>query len=67
MSTEVRGNSRQLPNDDYPREMLARSRAAMDTELDQIEADIPRMPDGDKPYISDLLKMARKLQGNTQS
>jgi len=57
-----RHNSRLLPDDSYPRELLRRSQAAMDDELNQIAADIPTLPAPDQPFLNDLLKTIRSAR-----
>ena len=62
IDVRTRHNARLLPDDSYPRELLRRTRAAMDLELDEIEKDIPRMPALDRPVISGLLARVRELR-----
>lgn len=62
INVENRDNARLLENDDYPRELLQRTRNAIPRELTLIENDIPNMPLDDQPYISGLLTLVRKLQ-----
>jgi hypothetical protein len=57
-----RQNARLLPDDGYPRELLRRTRESMSLELDQIEADLPRVPDLDRPQLTELLSLVRGLR-----
>jgi hypothetical protein len=62
IDAQVRHNARLLPHDGYPRDVLRRSREAMAEELDQIEADLPGVPDGDRPYLSGLVELVRRTR-----
>lgn len=55
IDTQNRHNARLLPDDSYPHALLRRSRAAMDRELEQIRADLPRIPAADRPFLQQLL------------
>jgi hypothetical protein len=56
IDTENRHNSRLLPDDSFPRELLRRSQAAMTDELSQIAADLPGLPAADQPFLRQLLE-----------
>ena len=62
IDTESRHNARLLPDDSYPRELLGRTREAMDLELAEIAADVPRMPALDRPNIAALLTSVRQVR-----
>lgn len=55
INVENRHNARLLKDDSYPRDVLSRTRHARGRELEQIRADLKRMPALDQPYISQLL------------
>ncbi len=59
IDAQLRHNARILPHDGYPQMLLRRSRAAMETELEQIAADLPTVPSSDRPYLEDLLSLVR--------
>ena len=59
IDAQLRHNARILPHDGYPQMLLRRSRAAMETELEQIAADLPTVPSSDQPYLEDLLALVR--------
>ena len=65
IDTKNRHNSRLLPDDSYPRELLRRSQAAMADELSQIQADIPCLPAADQPFLRSLLDTIQSA-GRTQ-
>ncbi|MBT3219759.1 MAG: hypothetical protein HN348_11755, partial [Proteobacteria bacterium] len=58
----LRHNMQHLPDDNYPRSVLRRSRQGMDVELAQIEADLPTLPQLDRPLIQDLLRLIERLR-----
>ncbi len=62
IAADLRHNTRLLPDDEYPRRLLARTRAAMANELDAIEADIATVPALDQPYLNGLLGLVRRLR-----
>lgn len=62
IDTDSRHNARLLPDDSYPRELLRRTRAAMDLEISEITADVPRMPALDRPGIGAMLAAVRRLR-----
>lgn len=57
-----RHNPRLLHDDSYPRKVLQRNREAMTTEVDQIRADLSKMPPGDREYIANLLAQYDQIQ-----
>ncbi len=63
IETHSRHNARLLPDDSYPRELLRRTREAMTLELEQITADLPRMPALDQPKIAQLLACVQQVRG----
>ncbi len=65
INVELRHNARLLPDDNYPRMLLTRSREAVAAELEQIAADLPTVPAGDRAYLETLLALvdtARKVR-----
>ena len=63
IDTDNRHNARLLPDDSYPRELLRRTREAMDLELDEIAADLPRLPALDQTSIAAMLASVRRVRG----
>jgi len=59
MDVHVRHNAQMLPSDDYPRELLARSRRGMELEIEQIEEDLPTVPLRDRRTLSELLDLVK--------
>lgn len=57
-----RGIQTFLPDDDYPRELLNRTRNAMTLELDAIRRDLPKFPDSDRVVIQSLLELIDQLK-----
>jgi len=62
IDVDLRHNARLLPDDDYPRELLARTRRGMGDELEQIRADIPTVPAADREYLGELLDLAERVR-----
>jgi len=58
INADRRHNARLLPDDDYPRMLLDRSREGMKAELEQISADIPTVPEADRAHLEELLALA---------
>jgi hypothetical protein len=59
---DQRHNARLLPNDDYPRMLLERSRSGMGAELELIRSDIPTVPALDREYLEDLLGLIDRVR-----
>jgi len=63
INVDLRHNARLLPDDDYPRMLLERTRRGMGAELEQIRADIPTVPAADRPYLEELLGLVDTVRG----
>ncbi|MBI4975754.1 hypothetical protein HZC20_03680 [Candidatus Peregrinibacteria bacterium] len=61
VNIEDRSGARILAGDEYPRELLDRTREAMPKEVEQIRTDLPRMPEKDRPYIESLLAVVDEI------
>jgi hypothetical protein len=61
IDVDLRHNARLLPDDEYPRMLLERSRRAMEEELEQIRADLPTVPGPDREYLEGLLGLIETL------
>jgi hypothetical protein len=64
IDVDLRHNARLLPDDDYPRMLLERTRQGLKDELAQIQTDIPTVPAADRAYLEELLGLAQSAWGS---
>ncbi|MDF2379734.1 MAG: hypothetical protein P1V18_05995 [Candidatus Gracilibacteria bacterium] len=60
ISTE-RDREHMLPDDQYPKDLLIRTRKAMQLEVEQIENDLSSLPESDQETVRTLLEVTKKL------